>query len=182
MNQVQKVIAAREAAQVKRGHTYFSFQQDTVGVHSFNMLNLLFALHPEPSSNLIRAVLFHDIAERYAGDIPGPAKRASPELKKASQALEASVENALDMHVDLSEDERRWLKGVDKLEFYMWASEEAAMGNYQVAGKAEAMKEGLLSDPRTPQAVKDFAMEYKPQVLPDLSELLQPVGSNGRGR
>ena len=45
----------------------------TVGQHSFNMLVLLFELHPSPSMTLVKAVTHHDLSERYVGDISAVA-------------------------------------------------------------------------------------------------------------
>lgn len=163
MNKIQQIIAMREGGGVKRHHTYKVMGEDTVGNHTFNMLNLLLALHPEPSGNLIKAVLWHDIAERFVGDTPSPVKKAFPAIKKALKDAEGIIDEKLGIKVELSKEDDAWLHGVDKVEYYLWLHEQPQ--TLTIQAKIKNSIERIKEDDTMPQAVKDFAVTFKPQAL-----------------
>ena len=94
----------------------------TTADHQGRCVQLLLALHPDPSVALIRAVAHHDLGERWAGDLPAPFKQAQPEIAAAHAdaeqefAARAMGWDALD---DLSREDLRWLALIDTLE--AWA-------------------------------------------------------------
>lgn len=47
---------------------------DTNGHHQAMVAQIIFALHPNPSQDLIYEALHHDVGEMNLGDIAGPAK------------------------------------------------------------------------------------------------------------
>jgi hypothetical protein len=162
MNNIQKILAMREGGSVKRHHTYKIMGEDTVGNHTFNMLNLLLTLHPAPSSNLIKAVLWHDIAERFTGDVPSPAKK-SLAIKEALLQAEDSVNEKLGIKVDLSENEQSWLHGVDKLEYFLFLHEQPQTPT--IMAKLASSLQRIISDKSLPDEVKKIAANYVPKAL-----------------
>ncbi len=142
---VQKVRALRESGAVKRGHT-MSFGGDyTVGKHSYDAVSMLLVLHPAPSLDLIRCLMWHDAAERWLGDLPAPAKWQFPELKAAYEEAENTVLRArygVDMSV-LTDDDRLWLEGIDRLEFIMWCRDQLGQGNETVASPYAAAQDSF---------------------------------------
>lgn len=163
MNKIQQIIAMREGGGVKRHHTYKISGEDTVGNHTFNMLNLLLALNPEPSGNLIKAVLWHDIAERFVGDTPSPVKKAYPAIKAALKQAESDIDDKLGIKVQLSKEEDAWLHGVDKVEYYLWLHEQPQTPTIQA--KISSSLQRIKDDDVMPPVVKDFALAFKPQSL-----------------
>lgn len=120
----------REAGQVTRSHTNVHDGKYTVGLHSFNAANLVLLYHPNPSLNLIKAVMWHDLAERHVGDVPSPILKHVPELREAYVKAEGMVFDHYGLKVpDLTTDEIGWFVTVDKLELYLWALEQAVNGN-----------------------------------------------------
>ncbi|MDB4575378.1 HD domain-containing protein [bacterium] len=124
-----KVQALREGGAVKRCHARPSARPYNVAEHSFNALNLLLVLHPNPNVSLMRAVMWHDVPERWTGDMPAFFKMQYPVVKAAAGLMEDDIFREFDLGECLSEEERQWLKAVDLLEFWHWAREEGVMGN-----------------------------------------------------
>lgn len=147
MNTVQKVLAMREGGNVRRAHCIPHHGEYTVGKHSFDAVSLLLELHPNPSRELILAVLHHDIPERWLGDLPATAKWQNPALAAEYGVAEKRVEQALGLcnPNDLSQEERDWLNAVDRIEFWLWCHDQDALGNRHIVN-AKAAVEGWLHD------------------------------------
>lgn len=122
----------RECSRVERSHTTPHHGSYTVGQHSFDMLTLLIALYPDCRKELMLAVMFHDFAERWTGDIPSPAKASDGEFGKKLAQIELKVTRTLGLQIKLEEMERFWLKGLDVVEYLLWAKEQLALGNQNV--------------------------------------------------
>ena len=149
----------REASQVERSHTTPHHGSYTVGQHSFDMLTLLVTLYPDCRKELMLAVMYHDIAERWTGDIPHPAKQAHPEFAKQLAKLEARINRTLGIHVELTEMERFWLKGLDVVEYMLWCCNQAALGNKNVE-KNHAKTVRWLQTNRIPTPLAEFVNSY----------------------
>jgi hypothetical protein len=122
----------REAASVERCHAIPHLGSYTVGHHTFGMLALLRWLHPEASTNLIWAIVEHDLPERKIGDIPHGAKLSGIINKEEMERVEQNlVEDLLGSSSDkyLNEEEKKWLAGLDMLDFFFWCKEQLALGN-----------------------------------------------------
>jgi len=127
-------------------------------------------IYPECSKQLLLAALTHDAAEYYTGDIPFPAKQASPELKSVLDNLERQWEEQNGVHFDLHPEETYFLKLADTLSgmwyciqqvregkvnakrpFRKWREAIAKQlnkwdGNEQQTGKAEEMLELFIRE------------------------------------
>ena len=102
--------------------------------HQGRCVQLLLMLHPAPSLALIRAVACHDVGEVWAGDLPGPFKRAEPNLAALhAEAEQAHAERVLgcDLLGVLDRDELRWLALMDALEALAFMATHAP----QIAGR-----------------------------------------------
>lgn len=133
----ERVLAAREAGAVQRSHTARQHGDYTVGQHSYDALSLLFLLHPDPSMNLVKAVLWHDAAERWLGDVPAPAKWDDEDLRIAYEKAERGVLRKWGFDEGLkrlTDPEQDWLAAVDKLELWLWCMDQVAMGNQNIYG------------------------------------------------
>lgn len=110
------------AGDVSRYHT-IGVNMQTVGHHSWGVAMLISKLHPNPSVNLLKAALWHDMAERVTGDLPAPVKWNNPQIAKALEELEAQymVQNGLTCPLTL--EEVQWLKFCDMLECYFYAEQ-----------------------------------------------------------
>lgn len=136
MNEVEsfqsKMDALRNGGTVRRYHTHYTAQQDTVASHSWGVATVVDALYAPigAPAHMLRAALYHDIAEFHCGDIPSPAKRMlhSDALKKMEDAYMRDA----GLFTELSESDRLILKYADILEGFMFCSEEVARGNKSI--------------------------------------------------
>lgn len=134
-----RLLATREGGQVRRCHVLPHISSYTVGLHTYGAVSLLLLLHPSPSLALIKAVQWHDVAERWMGDMPSPVKSRHPELGQLYERIERQCLKSLGLAQDLTADERAWLRAVDLLELYLWCREEERAGN----GNVREWKEGI---------------------------------------
>lgn len=128
----ENILALREAGHVKRGHNLRFTGYYDVAQHSWQATMLLYCLHPDPSPNLIKAVMFHDVGERYVGDLPAPAKWASEALAEIHGELELRAMKSLGVEIELTDEEAHWAKAVDLLELYLWSQDQMAFGNQHI--------------------------------------------------
>ena len=126
---IYRVQAAREGGDVKRCHTQPTISHYDNAQHSYGAVTLLLLLHPNPSVNLIKAVMFHDVGERWMGDLPSPAKTVNAKLSRHYHVAENMVLDSLGMNLVLTAPEESWLKAVDTLDLWLWCRKEEAMGN-----------------------------------------------------
>jgi len=93
------------------------------------MLALLYSVQ-NPTHTLVRAVLMHDWAEQWTGDVPAPAKWGSPILR---DGLDAASDTFLAQHnvvEDMLSPEDRWmLDWLDITELNAFCQAEFSMGN-----------------------------------------------------
>lgn len=142
-NKYKTMRAIREGGQVTRGHTIRHIMPYTVGSHSFDVASIILMLHPDPSVNLLRAALWHDVAERFTGDIPAPVKWENPEFSKELTKVEEKVLGKIgipDVESCLTVEELSWLKGADRLELRMWCKDELSLGNSNVIGTLKMLE------------------------------------------
>jgi len=136
MTDIQKVAfqikSVREAGAVRRCHILPHKGEHTIGSHSFGALSLLLILNPSPSLGLVKAVLWHDVAERWVGDMPATTKSVFPGLGHLYEQCEAEIIKKLDLFPALHFMEQAWLKSVDTLDLMLWALEEYNNGNADV--------------------------------------------------
>lgn len=132
MNKFLQVLATREAGAVRRCHIIPHHGQYNIAQHSYGALSLLLLLHPGPSLALIKAVQWHDVGERWLGDMPAPAKYSNPELGRVYEEAEQAILETLELAQVLTEEETQWLKAVDTLDLWLWCWEEHRLGNKRV--------------------------------------------------
>lgn len=118
-----QVVRAYSTGATLRYHTSPQTLHQRVDAHTWGVAALLAMVHPEPSSALLKAALFHDMGERYGpGDINFFAKIKHPALGKASQEAEQQALLDLDLpEHSLTDEERTWLKWADAAEVALHA-------------------------------------------------------------
>jgi len=126
----ERIRFLREGGEVLRCHTHGSPDPTyNVARHTFNVVNLLLMLHPDPSVEMIKAAMWHDAPERMTGDIPAVTKWESPELTEALRHLENRIMAHYGLETFLDDNEQMWVKCCDRLELYLWASEQWVRGD-----------------------------------------------------
>lgn len=102
---------------VQRYHAEGEELLQSVAAHSWGVMCILLHLWPNASATLIKAALYHDVAEAYIGDIPAPIKR-HPEMRAVFQQMENEFNQHLSLGFEeqLTSTERLQLKIADYLE------------------------------------------------------------------
>lgn len=133
--------------------------------HQGRCVQLLLVLHPLPSVNLIRAVATHDGGEIDAGDLSYDFKRQNPELAEAHASFEDRArQSTFGPDPDLTVDEVRWCKLIDRLEGAAWVlTTNPAEYDRPRAGwhKAEPMMLALADDLGCGIAVRGLLHDLK---------------------
>lgn len=167
---ITKLKATREGGMVQRFHPIPHHGSYSVAEHTFGMLQLILIFHPNPSLNLVRAVMNHDVAERWIGDSPTPVKWFSPNFRFALAEAEEKVETAYDLKVITTQDEHWWLKAADLLELWLWGQEQVCMGNTRaqrlVCNITNAMSDGRAEE-YFPAPLLRLYREYEWSMLPE---------------
>lgn len=179
MNLTERILALREGGRVERTHTIPHVGEYNVAMHCYNAASLLLMLSTTPPSlNLIKAVLWHDVPERWTGDISAPAKWACPELKLLLDFLEMKIFEKLELanvFKELTTEEQDWLSAVDLLELYIWAVEQnpdANSGNPWYEMRVRILRLFNTRYTKTPKEVWDFIDNFTWKRNPELDELL----------
>jgi len=169
LHPADRVTYLRESSAVERAHTLPHHGSYTVGKHSFDAVMLLLALKPDASLNLVKAVLYHDMGERFTGDMPTPAKHADGEMARRLDQFEARARNFLALGIELDAEERRWLHAVDRVELMLWCKDQIALGNMNAASVLGTLA-SHLNQADLPQVVHEFIMSHSwtrnPDILP----------------
>lgn len=115
-----------DGAEVERYHTIRTLQRETVGHHSHGVA--MFVILMGGGEDVIRAALFHDLAEHLLGDIPSPAKKQYGIGEQVS-ALEDKILKTVGFVVELDPAEQRMLKFADIFQGMSFCSREVKLGN-----------------------------------------------------
>ena len=159
---LEKARFLREAGAVKRCHALRGTFYYDVAQHVYGMLALLEALWPKAPRRLWRAVLVHDTHERVIGDIPASVEIIHPPAKKLFSELKRKVDADYGLSVDLSEHEQKWLKALDKLEFFLWCHDEINAGNDHVyKALVSATKWFEDNQSKLPRPVRNFLNNFE---------------------
>lgn len=92
--------------------------RETLAEHHGRVAQILLALHPAPTIQLIDAALHHDAGEPSVGDVPWPAKRDNPGLSEILDAAEEVARDRLGVLIRLTGEDQVWLKMADRLAAY----------------------------------------------------------------
>lgn len=163
MNKYDRIRAQLEGGRVKRCHTADYIGHYDNAQHSFNMCILYLALHPEPKFRVVKAILYHDLAERFTGDLPAPALIEFPELREGIKKVEAHCRKVMGVEIDIEEEEAHWVHTIDKVEHYLWAVRQVSMGNTRVEHhlrKLELILAQLRGEGKVPVEIEDFLTHY----------------------
>lgn len=126
LSNIQKI---RQGGNVKRWHITPIIGEQTVAAHSWGVACILLELYPEASANLIKAALYHDVAEGYTGDLPAQVKWEYEGLDKELKKVEARIEAKLGIQFELTTKEASLLKIADTLELLIFCVEQVTLGN-----------------------------------------------------
>jgi 5'-deoxynucleotidase YfbR-like HD superfamily hydrolase len=125
---VERFDAVRGGGGVRRYHTYRVLCEDTVASHSWGVATIVDQLYNgRAPAHMLRAALYHDVAEAQFGDIPSPAKRLMdrPVLDK----MEHAFLHERKLAVEVTAFEKWILKIADIIDGLCFCMEEIVRGN-----------------------------------------------------
>ena len=105
--------------ETSRWHNKPLIPPQSVKHHTAGMLMLLIKLHPNPSANLMRAIVEHDLPETdgFFFDAPYDVKQEFPVLREMEAIAEEKFREYFGLpKVFLTDVEHLWLKYIDGLE------------------------------------------------------------------
>lgn len=164
MDEVQvladKIASYMASGAVRRYHTITMIGEQTDAEHSARALTLLLLLypHPGPSLALVKAMLWHDNAERVVGDVPAPVLRANTDYRELYVRLEnvffASEQSEVyDALKFLDVSDVSWLRAMDRLELFIHCLEQQWLGNRHAKIIGDRAAAYMRADPATPPIV-----------------------------
>lgn len=192
MDLFSKMWLLRRGGQVLRFHTEGKFDRQTVAEHTFGALLFLFEIaEPEQlTMNLIRAVLYHDLAEQTTGDLPSPACWRD---HRAKTLLETDEENFL-RHLGISSlpdlawthtqlnEEQALLEAADYLDLCYTALDSALNGRLDALSMLKRLWGNLARAQRTnitPRAKElyEYWLEASQELYSQQSGLLRTLAA-----
>ncbi len=171
LTKLQRVLAAREASAVERSHTFRHHGSYTDGQHSFDMLTLTLELREDTSAALMKAIIYHDLPERWLGDMPHPAKQIMPKSALHMSVAENHIRNVLGWKETcmLTQEELEWVHIIDRVEFLLWADDQIQMGNRHLEDVLERCHRWFEDNSSgLPTSIAEFLHVYKWQRTPDV--------------
>ena len=157
-----RILKIREGAAVQRCHTIPHHGSYSNGAHQYGCVMLYFHLHPTPHMLTVRAILAHDLGERWVGDNPAPAKWSmDADLRIELEGLEHRALRSLGEMWELGPEEARWLKAVDMLDMWLWCHEQIALGNQYAQIICDRIDKLFNEKPENyPEQVIAFVADY----------------------
>ena len=126
---MDRIISIRKGGDVKRFHTVTMLRDNLVSSHSWGVATLICDIQPIVSANLLKAALYHDVAEHVTGDISAPTKWRFSELSFILTKMENEIEKELGIDVELTGDEKNILKFADMSDLVLCCVQEYRLGN-----------------------------------------------------
>ena len=118
------------AGMIRRYHTLPFIGEQTVGHHTYNVVQILRHITGDMLSvNLLKAALDHDVMEYFTGDVPHPTKQAFSAVEAALQVVEDEMLAELGVDYELDPHEANLLKWADMMEAGMFGYHQMTLGN-----------------------------------------------------
>jgi hypothetical protein len=114
-----------ESGRTLRYHAnpYMGRFNQTDADHQWGCAALILTLFPYCRLELVKAAIFHDAGERWAGDLPYPVKVANPDMADAHALVEHQMsERAGIPQYTLTSNEQYVLKFVDRVESHLFTA------------------------------------------------------------
>lgn len=113
-----KLALILSGGEVRRYHQDGTVWPQPVSSHTWRTLVILLYFWPDISKQVILATIYHDVAERYTGDVPATVKINNPEIAEALKIMEVKFTQFLNLpsEHDLSVSDYSRLKCADYIE------------------------------------------------------------------
>ncbi len=144
MSKLSRIDKARHAGSVMRYHTSPLQVPESVGHHTFNLINLILILTDgKASRNLLINALAHDMGEYVTGDLPSPIKQGLPveTMHLLIEIEAAAIEEIHPMEFPMSVEDLTILRLCDNLDGLLKCRDELYRGNRVVVGIGDRYRE-----------------------------------------
>lgn len=116
----------RKAGKVKRWHTEFTIQTQTISDHVYNMIRIYYSIWGSPNVTNFEQLIYHDFEEKKIGDIPHFAA-ASIHFQQAKKNMEQEILEDFGLpHLEKTNPRILICDWIEALEFM---ADEVNMGN-----------------------------------------------------
>lgn len=158
------------AGKVKRYHTWNLIHSQDIGNHTYGVLQIARAVHPDISLEMMMAILDHDGPELRTGDLPYPTKRYKD---IGSQVTE--IEQKFIATIPLSDLEFKILKWADMAELLVYLLYELEMGNKTVKEFAKiALSHLKKMETNLPAIYQSRMINWRESLSFNTTQLLEP--------
>lgn len=162
---MNKLTIQLSAGKIKRYHTHPITGEQTVGDHTYGVVQILrYITEDNCSKVLLMAALDHDVVEFYTGDVPYPAKKQFPILEEVLGKIEDAVRQEHLQEINsLTEEDKLCLKAADLLEMASFGVHQWKLGNSFGLGVTQQVIEELKQMNQTllPQKAKELIIEIE---------------------
>ena len=121
---MNNLLEIRKGGDVKRFHTITMLREHLVSSHSWGVLTVILHVHPQASTNLLKAAVYHDVPEYETGDVAAPTKWSNPSLARELELVEDRVVDELGININLSPSEQMILKFSDMYDLILACVDE----------------------------------------------------------
>lgn len=158
-----QIFAVREGGAVERCHVIPHNGSYNIAQHSWGvavLIHQLFRDHPK-RDEAIEIALFHDVPERWTGDMPSTIKHSCKTLRKDMERVERIIAKKLDIPSEYSTSTEAYsiFKICDMLDLFLWAVGESANGNQNVNDMINALENWFYAQDakgKLPEGFIDF--------------------------
>lgn len=127
--EIEKLCVRMRGGTVERMHTRRHLTPYSVAEHSFGVAMMVLALTNDAASvDLLKAALFHDLAEQMTGDVPATMKLADMIVNARLARAETAFDLKYGTKVELEPSELAILKLADLLDLLWFCVTEKSMG------------------------------------------------------
>lgn len=171
MSITTQVLRTREGGNVRRCHTVPWIGHYDVAQHTFGMLMLLDLLYQKPDPlggasynyvELQQYILWHDVHERWTGDVPAGLRFFKPDIRKTFKLAEKEVQEKFEFPMlELDPEEKDWIRALDQLEFLLSCYDQKALGNQNVDQYIRDVEEWFVDNENVPKPVATFVRNFK---------------------
>lgn len=162
----------RAAGEVRRYHTWAVHKDQSIGLHTWQVLRILLTIWPNCPRNVIVYGLVHDSGE-MSGDIQYPFKALFPELRAGSIKAENYVQDmqrkgigAPEVKHPLSAFETQVFKCCDNLDMWEFGLREMNMGNLYASIVVERMAEAVANNLNNIEGMKETQQyQQNPELI-----------------
>lgn len=153
----RRIRQIRSGGTVERCHAIPHFGSYNNAAHQWGVAQLMHSFWPEDFQRLAAICLFHDVPERWVGDIPSPVMRQVPGVKEGVALVEKVITEDLGLpsEHELDPDDLAKVKACDRIEFLLWCYDQARMGNREVQEGIAEVNRYLRENP-PPEPARSF--------------------------